>query len=535
MCILRAGLLAGLRALQRWGSSDDDAFAEEEEWRRSRHSTSRAGAGGNHRERGSPPTAGGTAIRRRRPESAKPAERCSLPSRPRGCCQESFRDAASQPPHLSAVVQGRLAVEYRGELRQEFFAACGVLRARLAPLLEPSTSRQKYRAVTRLKAVVGGHLAVVSIQSIVRRFNAKLLLARLGAGNLASQTAAASNPSIRLQSAAASVPASCPRPAASSDRATRPQSAACSTGLHASRRCRVTIDPLEGGDAAGGGGPGGCGRSLGKQPLAVCDGVTRRTSVVPAAARFPLGGRGVDDRPLHNSARPSIVPPIALENVGFGVPCNAPLGNSQALGRSAWLTTNTESTVIYSMLVHPLAALEAKPTGSEERDAEALASMCSTGTLVRPQSAGSLGAQGRALRGCRCGSAAVRRGTSQGSQALAKRCGQGQRLKNSLVPRTPPSQPRRFGGGALAIASHGNAVDGGGSHFAEQFLISTKAASAFEWPPMSSAAFGLRPKSTAAAAASEVSPNAAAATAAVGPRRGIGAGAGDTRLLPDLR
>jgi len=63
--------------------------------------------------------------------------------------------------------------------RCEHLAACGVLRARLAPLLEPSEKVDKASAIDRLKAVVGEHYALLCMQSKVKCFNARRILTDL--------------------------------------------------------------------------------------------------------------------------------------------------------------------------------------------------------------------------------------------------------------------------------------------------------------------------------------------------------------------
>lgn len=61
-------------------------------------------------------------------------------------------------------------------VRHEHLAACGVLRARLAPLLDPPIAAQKALVLERLKAVVGEHYAVLCMQSKVRCFQARRVL-----------------------------------------------------------------------------------------------------------------------------------------------------------------------------------------------------------------------------------------------------------------------------------------------------------------------------------------------------------------------
>eukprot|EP00928_Gymnodinium_smaydae_P015785 TRINITY_DN15858_c0_g1_i2.p1 TRINITY_DN15858_c0_g1~~TRINITY_DN15858_c0_g1_i2.p1 ORF type:complete len:855 (+),score=186.33 TRINITY_DN15858_c0_g1_i2:61-2625(+) len=91
-------------------------------------------------------------------------------------CEEHHAPRHRAPARAKPRAPAVASAEYP---RPEYIAACGVLRARLGPLLDPSKIEQKALGFGELKANLGEHCAVKCIQAAARTFLSQFFLGHL--------------------------------------------------------------------------------------------------------------------------------------------------------------------------------------------------------------------------------------------------------------------------------------------------------------------------------------------------------------------
>jgi hypothetical protein len=353
----------------------------------------------------------------------------------------------------------------------EHLAACGVLRARLASLLEPTEQAQKALAIERMKGRLGEYYALTCLQAKARCFNARreLIILRQDAG-LRHRSRRGSHRAHRYRHRLAE-PAACQGEDVSQNESAEPDQA---DNRSASSRCS--------------------GRS----------------------SHQKRHGFRYDDS---HAQRPASVPALALDRVQFGEPVSS-REDFEVLQESSGSTATHPPSLATTMLTAPEAASSQAKAAASRPQAVPPLMLWSTVTSVPAlqeeivllsgsevqlpmlskvvSSPGQLqttcqSAPARASGGFKRSPPAARRGIS--SSGGTKQHGQRSQLRrqrgNSAAGNIAGKGKNWQRNPPQCIAATAQSMSESRAH---NMLLSTKAALTYGWPPMSKECHGHRPR-----------------------------------------
>mmetsp|Transcript_56402 Transcript_56402/g.89365 ORF Transcript_56402/g.89365 Transcript_56402/m.89365 type:complete len:1604 (-) Transcript_56402:79-4890(-) len=402
-------------------------------------------------------------------------------------------------------------------IKREQLAACGVLRARLSPLLDPTEVVLKTNAVDKLKACVGAHFALICLQSKARSFHARQTLSNL---RQRAEWRQPSNSVVAFDIDGAGdrgqrkLPRSRPLSSSNQEAANRPHQQSLRQYQQLISGLKdYTTDPMISSSSDG---------------FWAADGTwnTKEMNMGYDDQRQGLDSRSHGSAQHTRSQRPACVPRLNLEQLPAEEPVDEPTMSigvvSGGFGATLKWPNDLSALTQSSPILRSVMDSQYVPEELEQYVANhlnGLPPVCST--IVAQQCPAKIppgrflgGARNVAPKAARRGRAKLQRpksclprslGNVDGSVACVKdqpgpslklalqekAVGRKERPKSSplerpVVPRWPQN------GGRIAKSLSNGVLE---HRRAEQFLDSTKAAIAFEWPPMSVAAHGQRPQS----------------------------------------
>lgn len=407
----------------------------------------------------------------------------------------------------SAVVAERLSDGNLAKRRQ--LAACGVLEMRLASVLDPTEIAMKTNAMEKLKACVGAHFAMICLQSKARTFHAKQILESLrqkAQWRRSRPSSSGSQPTVsfdiegdgRLRNLPRSRPSSS---GSSGSAARRHQQSLRQYRQLISELTDYTTDPIL--ESSSGGFWAADGTWISEQSYVGQEGQN---------GDWESRGSNISERTIARghaySQRPACVPRLDLQclpdfeepyeeepTMAIGVVSGGGFGNTMKWPND-WSALAGSSPLMQ-------AVMETQPPHNE-LDQYVASHTQGLPSINSAQQAAAKIPPGRFLGGARNGAPkAAHRGRgklqrpksglprSVGAVGATQERTPGKKERPKSSPLERPVVPRKIG----------KSVSGGviESKRAEQLLDSTKAAIAFEWPPMSRAAHGHRPQTAPSA------------------------------------